>query len=173
MGEIKNKNIAVSFDVDLIDYHSDDSFDELDETFYLFKSVFEKYKQVKTTWYMRIDDHMGEVYGEPDYLFKRHKDKIEWLNSNGHEIGLLNLAGYVEIGGLLFVSFPIGKPRVEFNSQRVLSPDWPVLLLNNFQLIEFVLIPWKGAPIHGLTPEQVDRNRFGQAGLYKFKKISD
>ena len=92
---------------------------------------------------------------------------------NGHEIGLLNLAGYVEIGGFLYVSFPIGKPRVEFNSQRVLSPDWPVLLLNNFQLIEFILIPWKGAPIHGLTPEQVDRNLFGQAGLYKFKKISD
>jgi hypothetical protein len=87
MGEIKNKNIAVSFDVDLMDYHSNDSFDELDETFHLFKSVFEKYKQVKTTWFMRIDDHMGEVYGEPDYIFKRHKDKIEWLSSNGHEIG--------------------------------------------------------------------------------------
>jgi hypothetical protein len=87
MGEIKNKNIAVSFDVDLMDYYSNNSFDELDETFYLFKSVFEKYKQVKTTWFMRIDDHIGEVYGESDYIFKRHKEKIEWLNSKGHEIG--------------------------------------------------------------------------------------
>jgi hypothetical protein len=92
---------------------------------------------------------------------------------NGHEIGLLNLAEYVDTGGFLYVSFPIGRPRVEFNSQRVLSPDWPVLLLQKFELIEFVLIPWKGAPIHDLTPEKVDKNLLGQAGLYKFKKIID
>jgi len=92
---------------------------------------------------------------------------------NGHEVGLRNLAEYVELGGFLYLSFPVGEPRVEFNSQRVLDPNWPLQILKNFSLEEFVLIPWNGPPQYNHSPDGVDPTIVGQAGLYCFKKIAN
>lgn len=94
------------------------------------------------------------------------------LDVHGHEKGLENLSRTLNVGGTLYVSFPIGKPRVEFNSQRILDPKWPQVALTNFELIEFVLIPWSGPPQFGLTPNEVNLSIDGQCGLYKFKKIA-
>ena len=94
------------------------------------------------------------------------------LDHNGHLLGLQEVSECTEIGGNLYVSFPIGEPRVEFNSQRVIHPNWPVENLTNFKLDEFVLIPWKGAPIYGLAPADVETKIRGQAGLYRFIRIS-
>jgi len=94
------------------------------------------------------------------------------LNLNGHEIGLLNISKLVANNGNLYVSFPIGEEAIEFNSQRIFDPLWPEKILKNFELEEFVLIPWKGAPKFGLSPKDVDKQIWGQAGLYKFKRIS-
>jgi hypothetical protein len=93
------------------------------------------------------------------------------LDKNGHEKGLINLSEAVEVGGILYISFPIGEPRVEFNSQRILHPLWPLEILPNFSLEEFVLIPWVDPPIYGLHPSQVDLKTEGQCGLYRLKRI--
>jgi hypothetical protein len=47
----------------------------------------------------------------------------------------------------------------------------PERILKNFKLEEFVLIPWKGAPKFGLNPKDVDKKIWGQAGLYKFRRV--
>ncbi len=99
----------------------------------------------------------------------RYNDPID---VSGHEKGLLALASRVNLRGILYVSFPIGRASVQFNSQRIIDPTWPTRILTNFELINFVLIPWKGEPIYGTTPEQVVLDTFGQAGLYKFQRIS-
>ena len=93
------------------------------------------------------------------------------LDVNGHEKGLESLSSTVVVGGTLYISFPIGKPKVEFNSQRVLHPNWPQQVLRKFELIDFVLIPWSGPPQYGLLPEDVNLEIQGQCGLYKFKRI--
>lgn len=117
----------------------------------------------------------GELYSSVSSLHSiehfglgRYKDPLDPL---GHEKGLLNLAAIVNTEGSLYVSFPIGAPSVEFNSQRIIDPIWPQEILDGFVLERFVLIPWKGAPKYNILPSQVDRNVFGQAGLYKFRKI--
>jgi hypothetical protein len=97
----------------------------------------------------------------------RYMDPIDPL---GHEKGLLNLAAMVTEGGFLYVSFPIGEHVIEFNSQRIIDPLWPQEILNDFELEKFVVIPWKGIPKLNAVPSEVDRNIFGQAGLYKFRK---
>ena len=107
--------------------------------------------------------HSIEHFGLGRYL-----DPIDPL---GHEKGLLNLAAMVEKGGSLYVSFPIGSNIVEFNSQRIIDPLWPLEVLKDFKLERFVLIPWKGAPVENVPPSEVDRAIFGQAGLYKFRKL--
>jgi hypothetical protein len=93
------------------------------------------------------------------------------LNLNGHEIGLINISKLVSNSGNLYVSFPIGEEAIEFNSQRIIDPLWPERILKNFKLEEFVLIPWKGAPKFGLNPKDVDKQIWGQAGLYKFRRV--
>ena len=89
----------------------------------------------------------------------------------GHSQGLINLSKCVTVGGFLYVSFPIGKPTIEFNAQRIIDPIWAPSLLTNFKLKEFVLIPWRGKPLFHSLPEDVDLGVWGQAGLYKFERI--
>jgi len=92
------------------------------------------------------------------------------LDPNGHKRGLRNIANCVDRGGILYVSFPIGMAAVEFNAQRIIDPMWPIDELPDFQLEEFVLIPWTDEPIFGTHPKDVNLNISGQAGLYRFKR---
>jgi hypothetical protein len=96
---------------------------------------------------------------------------LDTLQVDGHINGLRNISNCVEPKGFLYVSFPIGKESIEFNSQRILSPSWAQELLNDFTLEEFVLIPWKGIPIYNLKPSEVNTSIKGQAGLYKFRRL--
>lgn len=48
------------------------------------------------------------------------------INPNGHLVGFQNLAEMVTIGGHLYLSFPIGDERVEFNAHRVIGPRSPL-----------------------------------------------
>ena len=97
----------------------------------------------------------------------RYGDTIDPL---GHEKGLRNISELVKELGIFYVSFPIGEPRVEFNAQRIIDPLWPINLLEDFELLDFVLIPWRGEPAFNVLPENVDKKISGQAGLYRFRK---
>jgi SAM-dependent methyltransferase len=98
----------------------------------------------------------------------RYRDTVQ---VDGHERGLRNISKCVSPNGFLYVSFPIGEDSIEFNSQRILNPSWPLQILKGFTLEEFVLIPWKGNPVYNLQPSDVDISIKGQAGLYKFRRL--
>jgi hypothetical protein len=93
------------------------------------------------------------------------------LDKDGHIKGIKHIAECVEEKGSLFISFPIGGESVEFNEQRIIDPEWPIMQLEDFRLKEFVLIPWRGQPTVGLAPRAVDKRIKGQAGLYWFQRI--
>lgn len=97
----------------------------------------------------------------------RYSDPIDL---QGHLKGLKSIASCVEDLGSFYISFPIGQPSIEFNEQRIILPTWPEENLKDFTLEEFVLIPWRGEPIYGLLPSEVDLEVNGQAGLYRFKR---
>jgi hypothetical protein len=97
----------------------------------------------------------------------RYGDQIDKL---GHEKGLKNIAACVKVQGELYISFPIGKVATEFNSQRIIDPNWPLKILVNFELVDFILIPWKAEPVFELSPSLVNSNEPGQAGLYRLKR---
>ncbi len=113
-------------------------------------------------------DSVSSLHSIEHFGLGRYGDKLQ---VDGHKKGLINIAECVKIDGLLYVSFPIGTSKVEFNSQRIIDPSWPLQVLNNFELLEFILIPWKGQPITGLHPSDVDKSESGQAGLYKLKRL--
>ena len=92
------------------------------------------------------------------------------LDFDGHTKGLVNIAKLVNLGGYLYISFPIGEPDIQFNQQRIIDPNWPIDILTGFELQRFILIPWRGLPRLDLRPEEVDKNKLGQAGLYEFRR---
>jgi hypothetical protein len=94
------------------------------------------------------------------------------INAKGHEVGLLNIASCTKVGGKFYVSFPIGREITQFNAQRILDPNWVCKMLKNFELLDFIVIPWKGQPIYGSSPIQVSLKMDGQAGIYCFKRLS-
>lgn len=112
-------------------------------------------------------DSVSSLHSIEHFGLGRYGDS---LDVNGHEKGLWNISRTVSAGGELYVSFPVGKSSIEFNSQRVISPEWPIAILKDFELVEFVLIPWRGLPVEGKNPADVDQSVTGQAGIYRFKK---
>lgn len=81
------KNAAITFDLDLVDHLHGGNVDEMLLAFPLFQAFCNENNWLKTTWFIRIDDHMKERFGHADYIFREHADKIDWLRQNGHEIG--------------------------------------------------------------------------------------
>ena len=114
-------------------------------------------------------DSVSSLHSIEHFGLGRYGDEIQ---SDGHVRGMINISECVKVKGYLYISFPIGKERVEFNSQRVLDAEFPIKILHNFELIEFVLIPWTEPPIFGTSPYDFDSTHFGFAGLYKFKRLN-
>jgi len=112
-------------------------------------------------------DSVSSLHCIEHFGLGRYRDP---LDKDGHIKGLRHISECVESKGSFFVSFPIGEEKVEFNEQRIIDPEWPLPQLTDFKLKEFVLIPWRGEPVYGLQPSEVDRKIKGQAGLYWFER---
>jgi hypothetical protein len=112
-------------------------------------------------------DSVSSLHSIEHFGLGRYNDRLE---VEGHLKGLKNISECVTSKGSLFISFPIGEPRIEFNEQRIIDPGWPESELSDFTLRQFVLIPWKGQPQFGMYPKDVDRSIKGQAGLYWFER---
>ena len=78
----------------------------------------------------------------------------------------------VEKGDLLFV-VPIGKAKIMFNAHRIYSYEQVISYFNEFELMEFTLIPDKSTEglIVNATKEQSDQQNYG-CGCFWFRKES-
>jgi hypothetical protein len=81
------KKIFVTIDVDMTDYFSGNKLDEFDVTFTVISNILKNNNHLKTTWFIRIDNHIKTIYGNADYIFNKHRSKLDWLLDNGHELG--------------------------------------------------------------------------------------
>jgi SAM-dependent methyltransferase len=100
------------------------------------------------------------------------------LDPHGFERGLANLARLLRLGGVLYLSVPIGLARVEFNAHRVVDP---VVLLamasrNALQLAALSLIQQDGRvtewSLEQLPLETVSNQRY-VLGLFTFVKRAE
>lgn len=77
---------------------------------------------------LHVIEHFGlGRYGDP-------------ISPNGHIVGLRNIAALVARGGTLYLSFPTGQPRVEFNAHRVLDLSEILSELPEFSFQEGLLV---------------------------------
>lgn len=135
---------------------------------------------------VRITDlHQGIVWGtqtEQTKLDERLINRFDYdgdygdrLEPEGHIKGLANLKKMLKAGGYLYLSVPIGRQKVEFNSHRIFSMTWLLeVLKSDFELIEFSYVDDQGE-LHEnvrLEPEVIASNcgcEFG-AGMFMLKK---
>lgn len=73
-------------------------------------------------------------------------------------------------GDLLFATPISGKPRIEYNAHRIYSYEQILSLFNDFELIEFSLIPDKGGLIENADPHLASKQQYG-CGCFWFKKL--
>jgi hypothetical protein len=85
-------------------------------------------------------DSLSSLHVIEHFGLGRYGDPVDPL---GHQKGFLNLTQMVKPGGTFYLSFPIGRSRVEFNSCRIFDPEevfsWPgadKLRLERFDFVD-------------------------------------
>lgn len=96
----------------------------------------------------------------------RYGDKIDPL---GHLDALRELQRVVRPGGTLYVSFPIGRERVEFNAHRVLHPERAIESLSSMSLSRFAAVSDDGDLVEPAAPADFVQARYA-CGLYVFRR---
>jgi hypothetical protein len=114
-------------------------------------------------------DSVSSLHALEHFGLGRYSDS---LDATGHIKGLANIANCVKIGGSLFVSYPVGNNVTEFNSQRLLHPNWAVEILGaQFNLEKNALIPWRGNPEFDVDLNKLNVDSPGFAVLLHLKRI--
>ncbi len=98
------------------------------------------------------------------------------LDINGHLRGFANLYGMLKPNGILYLSFPIGTERIEFNAHRVFAIKTALEMAEGrFELIEFSYVDDEG-DLHenaALDSAAVSSNlqlHYG-CGIFEFRKM--
>ena len=68
------------------------------------------------------------------------------IDPNGYRKGLANLASFLRPGSTLYLSTPIGRPRVEFNANWVFDPRNIVALAESYH--------WKLTALTVVSPDK-------------------
>lgn len=88
-------------------------------------------------------DSLSCLHALEHFGLGRYGDPID---PKGYESGIRNMASTLCVGGLLYLSVPVGTERVEFNAQHVFDPKTIVDIAESNQLFlqEFVLFTHDG-----------------------------
>lgn len=113
---------------------------------------------------MHVIEHIGlGRYGDP-------------IDPEGACKACAELARVLMPGGLLYLSAPIGTPRIQFNSQRILSIDEICHFLSGLSLVEIAWVDNHGEFHPNATPENIvydEKSGLDYAlGCFVFTKVN-
>jgi SAM-dependent methyltransferase len=114
------------------------------------------------------DDSLGSVsslHAAEHFGLGRYGDTVD---PNAHIKFMKSLARVLKPGGRLYFALPVGKERVEFNAQRVLSPLTVLHIFKDLKLLSFSAV--KGAQFcEIIDPVSIKEENFA-CGLFEFTK---
>jgi len=121
-----------------------------------------------------LTDSLSCLHALEHFGLGRYGDRID---PQGHLRGFRSLVEMLATDGTLYLSFPIGRPAVEFNAHRVFSPlevlDWPGserLALVGFDLIDDAGELHEQVPLAGIAERC--RELVQGCGIYTFRKLA-
>jgi hypothetical protein len=97
------------------------------------------------------------------------------INPLGHERGIANMASLLKLGGMFYLSTPIGRERVEFNANRVFDPSNIIRLADGCGLaLRHLMVIGDGGEVREvpLTLEKINvlAESTYNLGIFVFKK---
>jgi len=97
------------------------------------------------------------------------------IDPDGHKKGFSVLSSMVQSGGVLFLSVPLGRPKIDFNTHRIFSFDQvKQLYREEFDLEAFAYeddVLGFYQDLNSVEAEQIDFNQFNFAcGIFKLRK---
>lgn len=106
---------------------------------------------------LHVIEHIGlGRYGDP-------------IDPEGSLKGARELARVLSPGGLLYLSTPVGRERIEFNAHRIFAPQSVVRMFNGLELLEFSYVDDAGT-YHECRELQEAMSSEYACGLYLFRK---
>jgi len=105
-------------------------------------------------------DSLSCLHALEHFGLGRYGDPICW---DGHLRGLNNLILILKKGGKLYLSVPIGKPRIEFNAHRIFSVEYLLKMFEGkLQIENFSFVDDEG-DLHMNMPLNIENilNNFG------------
>lgn len=122
----------------------------------LLKLPFED-NSVKSLSCMHTLEHIGlGRYGDP-------------IDPTGDVKAMKELTRVLAVGGDLLIVVPVGKPTVQFNSQRIYAYDQVVNAFSGLQVREFTLLTDEGKLIQNADKSLVEQQVYG-CGCFWFTK---
>jgi SAM-dependent methyltransferase len=104
---------------------------------------------------LHVVEHIGlGRYGDP-------------LDRDGTERACRELARVIAPGGRLYLSTPVGRPRVEFNAHRISAPERVIELVAPLRLRSFAWVDDAGRFQADATPQDAATARYA-CGLFEF-----
>ena len=80
--------LTLTLDVYMRDYRNNHCIDEFDNFFQRIQNTLIEFKEIKTTWFLRLDNQIDKISGGNEYIFSKNKENIDWLINNDHEVAL-------------------------------------------------------------------------------------
>jgi len=120
-------------------------------------------------------DSLSCLHALEHFGLGRYGDPID---PRGHEKGLAAMAAIVEPGGILYLSVPIGRQRVEFNAHRIFAPQTVIRLANPWFDMEALSIVDDRGNLNEMMPLTEESLRFGEqlnygCGVFEFRRRAD
>ena len=97
----------------------------------------------------------------------RYGDKI---NPDGYIKAIYELQRVVSLKGRLYISIPVGVPRLCFNAHRIFDPEYFLSLFDKCKLIEFSLVNDTGGFLEGVDISLAKKQDYG-CGMFVFEKL--
>ena len=99
------------------------------------------------------------------------------INPKGYVNGIENMAALLEKDGILYLSTPIGREKVDFNANRIFNPNNLISLakLNDLEFIDLTIVDPKGLNMKKVTANE-DLLELSDddyhLGIFIFKKLT-
>jgi Caenorhabditis protein of unknown function, DUF268 len=121
-------------------------------------NLFFESNSVESISCMHTIEHIGlGRYGDP-------------LDASGDLKAIKELQRVTKINGNLLLVTPLGKPKVQFNGQRIYSFELINDLFEGFELKDFSLVTDEGEFIEKASPSLVQNQNYG-CGCFWYKKL--
>lgn len=114
---------------------------------------------------LHVIEHIGlGRYGDP-------------IDPNGSAKAAQEIVRVLAPGGRAYISVPVGRPRVQFNGQRVFAAADVIKLFDGLNLVEMAMVDASGQFHDDVKPESADISEVGQGsdfglGLFALQKAA-